>query len=172
MAKPKTHIEDPTQDAPKGGCLDSCARAIRPSARAGGQRRSVVPEMPPVPPLASPDERPSRAKGRLRPSGSPRSNFKAPLNGLSAASRGHSRRRIGLPGIPRAPASSEVVNLLFPQACVNLGSFPRPFTTTLFNPVSTIHHDNCPKSSTIHHDIHIVKTSRRFTSSRSGYSCG
>ena len=61
---------------------------------AGGQRRSVVPKMPPVPPLASPDERPHGAKARLRTSGSPRerqTRLKAPfpgpqrpLSGLSA----------------------------------------------------------------------------------------
>ena len=164
MAKPKTHIEDPTQDAPKGAAWTLCGlfgpRELVDNADPSCQKCLRYRH------FASPDERPSRAKGRLKPSGSPRSNFlNRPARPLPAAGW-----TSWYP--PRSPASSEVVNLLFPQACVNLGSFPRPFTTTLFNPVSTIHHDNCPKSSTIHHDIHIVKTSRRFTSSRSGYSCG
>ena len=45
MAKPKTHITDPTKDAPEGAAW-TLWRALRP-ARAGGHRRSVVPEMPP-----------------------------------------------------------------------------------------------------------------------------
>ena len=67
--------------------------------------------MPPVPPLASPDERPHGAKGRLRTSGSPRerqTRLKAPfpgpqrpLSGLSAAGW------TSLWGIPHAPESSE-----------------------------------------------------------------
>ena len=38
-------------------------------------------------------------------------------------------RRVGLLGVPRAPESSEALNRLFPQACVNLGGFQRAFRT-------------------------------------------
>ena len=70
--KPKTHITDPTQDAPEGGILDA-VRALR-SAQASGRRTSIVPEMPPVPSLPT-LERPSRDdKGPLTPPGSPRSD--------------------------------------------------------------------------------------------------
>ena len=60
-----------------------------------------------------------------------------------------------LSGVPPAPLNrSQPVNCLFPQAFVISGSFPRVFTTTIFGPISSIHHDNRPKPSSIHHDKH------------------
>ena len=66
----------PNPGRTQGGSLDA-VRALRPP-RTGGHRRSVVPEMPPVPPLASPGKRPSRAKGRLRTSGSSKNDERDP----------------------------------------------------------------------------------------------
>ena len=83
--------------------------------------------MPPVPPLASPDERPHGAKGRLRISGSPRerqTRLKAPFPGLSAAPQ--RPFRVWLDRYLRHdPESLEAVNSLFPQACVIMGGYPR-----------------------------------------------
>ena len=86
-----------------------------------------------------------------------------PFPGLSAARQ--RPFRVGLdPGggaAPHAPESSEDVNRLFPQACVNPGSFPRANRTHI-NPENT----DKPNTHTS------SKTNRRFTSSSSGWSCG
>ena len=48
----------------------------------------------------------------------------------------------------------ETVNRLFPQACVNLGSFPRPFTTHTFRPFTT-HWPQNLRPFTTH--LHVVR---------------
>ena len=63
----------------------------------------------------------------------------------------------------------ETVNRLFPQGCVNLGSFPRPFTTHTFRPFTT-HSPQNLRPFTTH--LHVVRTSRRFTGSKSDWPCG
>ena len=137
---------------------------------AGGQRRSVVSEMPPVPPRASPDEKPHGAKGRLRISGSPRNDKRGSRHPFPASQRPF---RVWLDSrYPRHdPESSEAVNSLFPQACVIMGSYPRANRTHI-NPENTGKPNTHTPKNTGKPNTHTnSKTSRRLTSSRSDYSC-
>ena len=129
MAKPKTHITDPTKDAPEGAAWTLCGLFV--PARAGGHRRSVVPEMPPGRPTK---ELKSRDKGPLTRPGSARdrsaqSRSAMPLVSPFRPLRGSSADFPGLDlGIPRAyPSATRPQITYFPQACVILGIFPRAF---------------------------------------------
>ena len=123
--KAKTHITDPTKDAPEGAAWTLCG-PLRP-ARAGEHRRSVVQEMP-RPPTK---ELKSRDKGPLTHPGSP---VIAPLNPRSArplvspfltsqrAVSGLSASGWTL-GIPPAPESSEARKSLVSTGLCESGQF-------------------------------------------------